>query len=68
MKMTKMLHAESDQGKYSFTFGMIFFGDMVSVAWIASHRLSPFRFLTWNFLFFNDLFTFPVRLVKNLGK
>lgn len=28
MRMTKMLHAESDQGKYSFAIGMNFFGDM----------------------------------------
>lgn len=49
MRMTKMLHEESDQGKYSFTTGMNFFGDMVSVAWMASNRLSPLQFLTWSF-------------------
>ncbi|KAM7323069.1 hypothetical protein ACRRTK_018574 [Alexandromys fortis] len=44
MRMTKMLHEESDQGKYSFTIGMNFFGDMTGEEFwkIITHPQVPY--------------------------
>lgn len=57
MKMIKLHNGENGLGKNGFTMEMNEFGDMVSVACIASQCIFLFKFLMS--LFFNDLCIFP---------